>query len=49
MFPDAQEISKTFLLSGKEIAKEFIQGLDLVWVSKSEEVNLSTLDKDDLS
>lgn len=49
MFPGALQILQNALQSGnQESAKKFIQDLDIAWATKSVEVDLSTLSKDDL-
>ena len=48
MFPGALQTLDNFLQSG-EGAKEFIEGLNISWASKAEEVDLTKLAKDDLS
>ena len=50
MFPGALPIFQNALQSGdQESAKKFIRDLNIAWASKSVEVDLATLSKDNLS
>ena len=50
MFPGALQIFQNALQSGdQESAKKFIRDLNIAWASKSVEVDLATLSKDNLS
>ena len=50
MFPGALKIFQNALQSGdQESAKKFIRDLNIAWASKSVEVDLATLSKDNLS
>ena len=50
MFPGALQIFKNALQSGdQESTKKFIRDLNIAWASKSVEVDLATLSKDNLS
>ena len=49
MFPGALQIFQNALQSGdQESAKKFIRDLNIAWASKSVEVDLTTLSKDNL-
>ena len=49
MFPGALQIFQNALQSGdQESAKKFIRDLNIAWASKSVEVDLATLSKDNL-
>ena len=49
MFPGALQIFQNACQSGEESAKNFIRDLNIAWASKSVEVDLATLSKDNLS
>ena len=49
MFPGALQIFQNAWQSGEESAKNFIRDLNIAWASKSVEVDLATLSKDNLS